>query len=154
MEDNLTLLKEITLLQGLIKNTSNTESSIEHLHSMITGQSKEIKTIKGKITENKKDEVLKLLEEQKAVLTAKLFKQKCEKHWGDLIHTEKNNVRFCTDCMKNVYYVDNEQEFINRKQSNHCIAINIATYKPTENLTSNSSSCLIEYEDDLLGLPF
>jgi hypothetical protein len=50
------------------------------------------------------------------------FKFICPKSWDKLERTEKESVRFCTECKENVFLCRTDEETIKRAQSSQCIA--------------------------------
>jgi len=55
----------------------------------------------------------------------KLFKYLCPKKWENLEPTEREKVRFCNSCRKNVYLCSSEEEA--ESYSGVCIALEIPT---------------------------
>lgn len=98
---------------------------------------------------------LNLLNNRILNITNLIFSNPCNKSWYDLISTNENNTRFCSDCSKYVYLVSNEEEFIKRRNLKQCVALNTYEFEPSENNEKNFKSCRIKFFDEpLLGLPF
>jgi hypothetical protein len=100
--------------------------------------------------------VIEMLKEFQEIIREKMFDFKCSKNWLDMDITDDNNIRFCQDCKKNVYFVNNELEYEMRASSGQCVAINFA---PNIEYKSVEGGCLvtnIEYDldDTEVGLPY
>jgi len=85
-------------------------------------------------------------------LRQKLTKKPCFKSWDSLLGTDNENIKFCLDCGKNVYLVEDELELIKRAKLGQCLAFikNI----DREYLTSIESAepyCHVKIKDELLG---
>ena len=61
-----------------------------------------------------------------------LFEFKCERHWEELEDIELKDlpqdncfgeIRFCSECKKNVYKVKSKRELDQARQSDYCVAI-------------------------------
>jgi len=48
---------------------------------------------------------------------------RCPLKWDDLKKTDNENVRFCTECMENVYHVENLIDFKQKVKEKKCISI-------------------------------
>ena len=82
-------------------------------------------------------------------LNSRMFKVKCDKEWDNLLFTEIPKVRFCVDCSRNVFEVENEQDFNKRRYLEQCVFFN-------PRITSNTADgiCVVEsHYGDELGLP-
>lgn len=53
------------------------------------------------------------------------FAFRCEKTWDSLDRLANENVRFCNDCEKNVYFCSNEKELMQAIKTNECVAIKL-----------------------------
>ena len=51
------------------------------------------------------------------------FSFKCPKEWGGLAATEKQDVKYCTACEKNVYYCTSVPEARDRAARGECVAL-------------------------------
>ena len=50
------------------------------------------------------------------------FKLRCPKQWIDLTPTDRNTVRYCQECGKNVYFCHSTEELKRRSDNNQCVA--------------------------------
>jgi len=59
--------------------------------------------------------------DQGALVVCK-FKTLCEKRWGDLSEIEgEEKVRYCSDCMKPVFFCTTYEELRMHAEESHCI---------------------------------
>lgn len=96
-------------------------------------------------------QALNLINIWKEEISYRVFKNPCDKDWFNLIPTENHDIKYCTDCHKNVYKVSNEEELQKRIKLEQCVAIDVKL-----NLSNDSQfkSCHLPIEDfELLGLP-
>ncbi len=54
------------------------------------------------------------------------FAFRCPKTWDTLQQTDAGDVRFCTDCEKNVHFCRTEGELAEAIRKNRCVAIILA----------------------------
>lgn len=51
------------------------------------------------------------------------FAFRCKQKWEAMSPTSEDGlIRFCTDCMTEVFFCKNDQELLNHVQWNHCVA--------------------------------
>ena len=62
-----------------------------------------------------------------------VFSYKCNMNFEELNSTDNKNIKFCTECQKEVYYCATDDELIDAIQRNKCIAI----YNPYNNSESD-----------------
>ena len=58
---------------------------------------------------------------------------KCNMNFEELNSTDNKNIKFCTECQKEVYYCATDVELVDAIQRNKCIAI----YNPYNNCESD-----------------
>ena len=51
------------------------------------------------------------------------FAYKCNAKWDDLQDTEDDEVKFCDDCQKEVFFCGSDDELIAQVHLNRCVAI-------------------------------
>ena len=51
------------------------------------------------------------------------FAFRCHKHWNDLVPTKQQNVRFCDDCSRQVFYCATDAELARAVKSGQCVAV-------------------------------
>ncbi len=76
------------------------------------------------------------------------FQYRCHKEWDELTVTEQEEVRFCSECSKNVYFCEDRFALARAIAKNHCVAIPsefIATY------THENASPLLDTNDRRRG---
>ena len=96
--------------------------------------------------------VIEQLSKIQQVIANELFQFQCEKSWYSLEPTGEDKVRFCGDCHKHVYRVEDEQELEARSRAGQCTAI-LFKYKDKD--PGSNAGCQITYfDDELMGLPF
>jgi hypothetical protein len=54
-------------------------------------------------------------------LNRQIFSFKCSNSWFSLERTIHKNVRFCNECHKNVYQIENEFDLVKHMKANDCI---------------------------------
>lgn len=63
------------------------------------------------------------------------FAFKCEKKWALLTQTKSNDVRFCEDCQREVFFCRTDEQLRESIVMNRCVAVefeNITTRKTTQ----------------------
>jgi len=53
-----------------------------------------------------------------------IFGFKCSKHWEALSSTSNEGIKFCDDCQKPVYLINEQTELVKAIELNRCVAIN------------------------------
>lgn len=83
-------------------------------------------------------------------LEKRIFEFKCERKLEDFISIPNQSTKFCIECSKHVYKVDNESELRKRMQLGQCIF-----YTPNSENIENIKSCNTEVEEEEFwgGLP-
>lgn len=52
------------------------------------------------------------------------FRFECEKKWSELLRVEgEQGIRFCTQCLQEVHFVDNAQDLVLAMEKDWCVAI-------------------------------
>jgi len=51
------------------------------------------------------------------------FAFKCSSKWEDLQDTENDQIKFCNDCQKEVFFCEDDYALISHVRLNHCVAI-------------------------------
>ncbi len=57
------------------------------------------------------------------------FAYRCSAKWDDLEETDDDEIRFCNDCQKEVFFCDSDETLITFVKLNRCVAI----LKPNSN---------------------
>lgn len=68
----------------------------------------------------------------------------CKKKWIDLLETEIDGIRFCTDCKKSVFYTTTSAELRVAAERNLCV------YIPPSNLASMAKARKYARQSDLV----
>ena len=53
------------------------------------------------------------------------FGFECHQKWGDLLKRKEQNIRYCHECEKEVYLIQNNDELARAIKFNHCVAIKV-----------------------------
>jgi len=61
---------------------------------------------------------------------------KCDQSWDEMTLTKKENVRFCGNCEKEVFFVEKKGQLLKAIQLNRCVAIDTSTSNGVETITS------------------
>jgi hypothetical protein len=67
-----------------------------------------------------------------------VFGFRCAQNWEAMDETSREDVRFCRECAKDVYFVENTIELAEAIGLNHCVAI-----KPASNEDKSASDRVI-----------
>ncbi|MBK7691393.1 MAG: hypothetical protein IPJ31_09820 [Bacteroidetes bacterium] len=154
IEDKFKLLSKINLLQGYFGSNDANEEYSKVINEILTEQIDEFVQIKKEFLEHNISNIIILLASLKTNISKELFKNPCRKNWLELIETDDNNIKYCTDCKKHVFYVTNQSEFLFRKNLEQCVALNTFDYKPSEVEYQNFHSCkIVSHDAPLLGEP-
>ena len=51
------------------------------------------------------------------------FRFRCHMEWDDLKVTERDDIRFCSECSQNVYYCDDRFDLAREIANNRCVAV-------------------------------
>lgn len=51
------------------------------------------------------------------------FAFKCNAKWDELVHTQDDDIRFCSGCEREVYFCHSDDELAEAIRLNRCIAI-------------------------------
>ena len=58
------------------------------------------------------------------------FAFECKANWNDLTKLpDEKDVRFCSECQKNVYYCKSDSALARHVKLNHCVAIDADPYR-------------------------
>lgn len=69
---------------------------------------------------------------------------KCEQIWDQMQFTKRENVRFCSSCEKEVFFVEKKGQLFKSIQLNRCVAIRTSTPEGFEVITSGYIDSYIE----------
>ena len=50
------------------------------------------------------------------------FAYKCEANWGLLEDTNKEKIRYCKECSKEVHFCENDKELTDAVRADYCVA--------------------------------
>ncbi len=153
---NFDILKKLNLLKGYLVAPEFEVNSIIEIFDELFGDDipEEIQQVRLKLFKGNKLESLNLLNNLKETTAKSLFKNPCPQQWYSLIDTSSSNIKFCSDCNKNVYLVSTEEEFVKRKNLEQCVAINAFDVNILDENDKNYKACHIKFEEAyLLGLP-
>ena len=154
------LLKYINVLKGLVSFEKTDEIKNEFLailDQLINGNdSIELINIKEFYKLNKLVECNNELNKLRIRYINQLFTKPCKiNFYDDLIITSENNVRFCNNCNKNVYRVDNKIELEKRVNLEQCIAIDVNSFELNELEKIKYKSCHSHFKEEwIIGTPF
>ena len=147
---NLLTLKNLNILLALVMDNDKFSLSFfnNNFKEQKSNREKLIIDIGNEIENENYHFALIHIQALKMEINKVLFKSPCSKSYFDLIETNDNDIKFCSDCKKNVYLVYNDEDFEKRKELEQCVAIGTETniynkYKDKEN-----SSCTIVYNDE------
>ena len=78
-----------------------------------------------------------------------VFGFRCAQNWEAMEETSRADVRFCRECAKDVYFVENPIELSEAIGLNRCVAIKPAPYddKPASNSVSMILGMVRSYEE-------
>ena len=78
-----------------------------------------------------------------------VFGFRCEQNWEAMDETSRANVRFCRECTKDVYFVENTIELAEAIGLNRCVAIKPASNddKPASDRVIISLGMVSSYEE-------
>lgn len=152
----LNIIRRIDILQNLIKFETNllfkitvtgfiSDNNIGDIEKSCYQQALQLFQI------NNIAETVEILATLRTKHLLNLFENPCDKKWNSLISTNNSDIRFCGDCMRNVFKVYNKDDYKKRKQLNQCVAI---SFYLREQITESTSCEFTEYSDfELLGSP-
>lgn len=153
-QDNFRLLSKLNILKGYLVEDHIDKTEILNIANSLF-EKDYIKDLIENVNKEHFTDALNLLNHYILDISNLIFKNPCNKSWYDLISTDENSTKFCLDCSKNVYLVSNEEEFLNRRNLNQCVALNTHDFKPDDKIERNFKSCRIKfYDEPLLGDPF
>lgn len=52
-----------------------------------------------------------------------IFSFKCEMNWEKLNETDVDNIKFCSNCQKEVYFCRTDEELVEAVKRNKCVGI-------------------------------
>jgi hypothetical protein len=61
---------------------------------------------------------------------------KCDQSWDEMTLTKKENVRFCGNCEKEVFFVEKKGQLLKAIQLNRCVAIDTSISNGVNTITS------------------
>ena len=153
-KENIQLLSKLNILKGhLIEDNPDTERTLKVVNSLF--EKDFIKDVIQYIKEENFTAALNFVNSKILDTSNSVFSKPCSKPWDELVSVSGDEIKFCTDCKKNVYFVSNEEDFIKRRNLQQCVALDIYGFEPQEESKRNFKSCRIEFEDDFeIGMPF
>lgn len=148
------LLSKFNILKGYLVDDSIDVESIQNVIDLLF-EDKLAQELVDNIKEGSSKTILNMVNNKITILNQLIFSNPCEKSWFNLSNTRDVNIKFCSDCGKNVYKVSNEEDYLKRKNLQQCVALDIEFFNPKDKLKKNFKSCNIEFVEDFdLGLPF
>ncbi|WP_179318843.1 hypothetical protein [Winogradskyella helgolandensis] len=154
---NLLTLKNLNILQALVMDNDKFSLSFfkNNFKEQKSNTEKLIIDIGIEIENENYHFAMIHIKSMKLEINKSLFKNPCSKSYSDLIETNDDDIKFCSDCKKNVYLVYNEVEFEKRKELEQCVALGTEKNIYDKYKDKEHSSCNILYNDEIdLGLPF
>ena len=147
-------LKKINIVKSFIDaDDIDYQKVLEVIEDLFTEHESSIEEIKNQLIAKNRFKALNAVNYIVQDIRSKLFKKPCSKDYFKLIPTGESYIRYCTDCSKNVYQVNNEEDFEQRKNLGQCVAFNTQDFNPSVKLKRNLKACIIEYSMEL-GLPY
>lgn len=155
-KEDFELLNKLNILKGYLLDADiNYEEVLNVATMLFKPDTINIQEILQKVKEANVTDTLNLLNNYTLQISNELFRYPCSRSWFDLVLTSEPKTKFCTDCSKNVYLVDNEDDFIRRKHLQQCVALDTFNLIVDSNLDKNFKSCRINLASEpLLGDPF
>jgi hypothetical protein len=152
MKEELEILRKINITKGyLLTEDFKKDEIIKLLNELFTEnetKEDELEKVECDIKNGNIIPFLNKLNNWKEIITKNIFKNPCSKEWHKLIETDDNNLKYCSDCRKNVYLVKTEEELIIRKNLEQCVAIDSYDLKINKENDKNYKSCHIEFKSD------
>lgn len=148
--ENIKIIKQLNILKAYLSvGNFSTNEIIELLPNLFNDDKHKISIdlIKLEVENKNYDKAQNILVELKQNLVNETFKIPCNQNWELLISTEDSKTKFCKECSKNVYLVDNETEFIKRKNLEQCVAFNTADFTPKKDYDKNYKSCHLQFNE-------
>lgn len=151
----LNIIQRVSILEGLFK-LDNDEIFVTTLHSFInTSINKMEKSyLLSALIEyqnQNSSQVFESLNYIRINFINKIFNTACDKKWNSLTPTNNSDIKFCSDCKRNVFKVYNKDDYRKRKQLNQCVAI---SFFLNDKFTEGTACEFTEYTDfELLGSP-
>ena len=65
-----------------------------------------------------------------------IYGLKCDQSWDEMTLTKKENVRFCGNCEKEVFFVEKKGQLLKAIQLNRCVAIDTSISNGVNTITS------------------
>lgn len=155
-QENINLLKKISIVKAhLLIENSQPEKIITIIDELFTENIPiEIINARSIITKGNKLQGLNLINSFKNTISELIFKNPCSKQWDKLIETNSYDKKYCSDCRQNVYLVSTEKEMIKRRNLGHCVALNLAEVRISNDNDEYYKACHIKFQDELeMGLP-
>lgn len=78
------------------------------------------------------------------------FAFRCHKQWNDLVPTKQQNVRFCDDCSRKVFYCSTDAELVSAVKDGQCVAV-VVESEPTSKKKQDPTRSTIGVVE--VGLP-
>src|SRR5262245_15877560 len=112
----LNAVKRIDLVNGLLRSNqlSLVESTLTDYISNNNIENAELAEYKALLTQVKSSPLSSLTERldlMRSNYLLKIFSNPCSKNWDNLTPTQNDEIRFCADCVRNVYKVHNKEEY-------------------------------------------
>lgn len=71
---------------------------------------------------------------------------KCDQSWNEMIRTNKESVRFCQKCDKEVFFVERKRQLLKSIKLNRCVAIKMPS--SPEGLEFITSGVIQRYDEN------
>ena len=75
-----------------------------------------------------------------------IYGLKCDQSWNEMTRTNKESVRFCQKCDKEVFFVEKKGQLLKSIKLNRCVAIK--TLGSPEGLEFITSGVIHRYDDE------
>ena len=121
---NLEIVHQLTMAQYEL-NIGEYQKAKYHFSNIglfkLTDLKHEIEFLYKLMKEDNFDKTLELIGQTIDDINKIIFDFKCDKGWNSLFLTNDENMRFCQDCRKNVYKIENELDLRKHLEANDCI---------------------------------
>lgn len=156
INNSFKILKKLNIIKSyLISEDDISNSIIEVIDELFNDESNnEIEQIRLELEKGNKIKSLNILNNYKESISKILFQNPCSKKWYELIETDDYKIKYCTDCSKNVFLVETEDEMIKRRNLEQCIAVNTVDFNIKSEKYNNFKACHINFSENyLIGSP-
>ncbi|GGZ72452.1 hypothetical protein [Algibacter mikhailovii] len=148
---NLTILKELIVQERYVELNNNYSYllNFSEYHDLSSAVKFNLEALSNKIIEKEFGTCIISIDKINKVLNKRIYEFECHRNWMSLSNTTDDNIKFCSECAKNVFKVNSIAEYEKRSILGQCVF-----YTEPVKLVDNTNSCTItEIHEGLLGLP-